>query len=136
VDLVFLDANVLFSAAYRREAGLRRLWGSSDLRLLTSTYAVEEARRNLVSAQQRAELEKLLASVEVLAVVSGDLPIPPDIELPDKDRPILAAAIHARATHLLTGDFRDFGKYYGQVVQGVLIIPPAEYFRLRGGLRG
>jgi hypothetical protein len=53
-----------------------------------STYAVEEARRNLVSAQQRAELEKLLASVEVLAVVSGDPLIPPDIELPDKDCPI------------------------------------------------
>lgn len=58
-----------------------------------------------------------------------DHPIFSTVVLPDKDRPILLAAIDARATHLLTGDFRHFGPYYGQTLEGVLILPPGEYLR-------
>jgi hypothetical protein len=43
VDLVFLDSNVLFSAAYRRDAGLRGLWRLPRARLITSAYVAEEA---------------------------------------------------------------------------------------------
>ena len=131
MDRVFLDANVLFSAAYRLDAGLRRLWGLKDVELVTSAYAVAEARRNLDTTQQRADLTKLLAVMTVLAVPLGNFSFPPGIELPEKDSPILAAAIHARATYLLTGDFKDFGRYYGQTVEGVLILRPAAYLRTR-----
>jgi uncharacterized protein len=55
------------------------------------------------------------------------------VKLPDKDRPILLAAIGAGATHLLTGDFRHFGPYYGERIEGVLILPPGEYLSLRAG---
>jgi len=44
--------------------------------------------------------------------------------LPLKDRPILGGAIGGRATHLLTGDERDFGKYWGRTIQGVKIVSP------------
>jgi predicted nucleic acid-binding protein len=44
---LFLDANVLFSAAYRPEAGLVRLWTLKDVVLCTSHYAAEEASLNL-----------------------------------------------------------------------------------------
>jgi hypothetical protein len=37
VDRLFLDANVLFSAAYRETAGIQRLWTRPGVRLLTST---------------------------------------------------------------------------------------------------
>lgn len=126
---MFLDANILFSAAYRPDAGLRLLWALSDVKLVTSAYAVEEARRNLELAEQRAALEALLQSVQVLAATPGASPLTVASELAEKDRPILAMAIAAGATHLLTGDLRHFGRYYGQTVAGVCILPPAAYLR-------
>ena len=47
MDRLFLDANVLFSAAYRPNAGLLRLWRLPDVVLCTGRYALEEARTNL-----------------------------------------------------------------------------------------
>ncbi len=47
MDLVFLDANILFSAAYRSDAGLKRLWKLPGARMITSAYAIEETYRNL-----------------------------------------------------------------------------------------
>ena len=123
--LIFLDANVLFSAAYRRDAALRRIWTLPEARLITSVYAAEEARRNLSNPDPRSDLEELLGSVEIVPTASPtDHPLLSALELPAKDRPILLAAISAGATHLLTGDFRHFGAYYGKRVGGVLILPP------------
>jgi uncharacterized protein len=132
VDRVFLDANILFSAAYRPDAGLRKLWEIPDIKLITSTYAAEEARRNLDLPEQRAALDARLQAVQVLAATPADPPIPVPPELAEKDRPILSIAVVARATHLLTGDVRHFGRYYGQTVAGVHILPPAAYLRARG----
>ena len=53
------------------------------------------------------------------------------ISLPDKDKPILLAAIKERATHLITGDVRHFGPYSGKAVEGILILSPADYVRKR-----
>jgi len=47
-----------------------------------------------------------------------------EVELPLKDVPILGGAIAGHATHLLTGDERDFGKYWGKTIQGVKIVSP------------
>lgn len=130
VDLVFLDANVLFSAAYRADSRLRRLWQLRGVQLLTSGFAVEEARRNLATEAQRSELDTLLLPIRIVAFAGPlDHPIFATTPLPDKDRPILLAAITARATHLVTGDLQHFGPYYGQRLEGVLIVPPAEYIR-------
>ena len=131
MDELFLDANVLFSAAYRPDAPIRRLWELSGARLITSPYAVEEARRNLREAQQRGDLERLLASVSIVetSVDPGAHPILETVRLPEKDMPILLAAVGARATHLITGDLTHFGPYYGRRIMGVLILPPARYLR-------
>ena len=130
MDRLFLDANILFSAAYRLQAGLRRLWELGDVDLVTSSYALEEARVNLQEPMQRERLEQLAHTMRITASFVNR-PLPEGVTLPDKDRPILLAAIDAQATHLLTGDFRDFGPYYGHVVEGVLILPPADYLRSR-----
>ena len=122
---VFLDANVLFSAAYRETSGLRVLWRHSGTELLTSAYAAEEARRNLPDADQRARLEELLAGIRIVA--ESDAPLPSGVRLPDKDLPILRAAIGADATHLLTGDFKDFRRYLGRRIAGVLVVTPADF---------
>lgn len=126
---------MLFSAAYRKDAGVRRLWGLPETELVTSAYAVEEARRNLGAPEQRADLEGLLGSVRVsnpLADPAGH----PGIEasgLPEKDLPILRAAVAADATHLVTGDRRHFGALFGKKVAGVLVVRPADHLAGRGG---
>lgn len=97
--------------------------------LVTSDYAAEEARRNLDTAEQRANLEALLAALDLVGT-PADRPIAVAPKLPAKDRPILLAAIEARVTHLLSGDVEHFGPYYGRTVEGVLILPPAEFLRI------
>jgi uncharacterized protein len=125
---VFLDANVLFSAAYREGAGPLALWRLPGVILLTSAYAAEEARRNLDSDEQRARLAGLLARIEVVAE-SSDHPSPRGVRLPAKDEPILRAALASGATHLLTGDWRDFGEWIGKKIAGVKVQTPGEFLR-------
>lgn len=131
-ERVFLDANVLFSAAYRDGSGLSRLWMLDGARLVTSAYAIAEVHRNLPAAAQRTRLEALLESVEQ-ASEAIDRPLPADVELPEKDRPILLAAVAAGAAYLLTGDVTHFGRYYEQTIAGVRILPPAAFLREREG---
>lgn len=133
MDRVFLDANVLFSAAYRHDSRLRQLFKLHGVTFISSAYAVEEAHRNLSTAQQRKDLEQLCASMEIVPAAPSESRHAPEFELPESDRPILLAAIGARATHLLTGDVKDFGRYYGQTLEGVLILPPAMYVQMRRG---
>ena len=129
MDRIFLDANVLFSAAYRPNAGLTRLWQLDKVELLTSDYAAQEAMLNLTEKDQRVRLTKLLEKVRMTKAVA---PLPPGVQLPEKDQPILQAALQAQATHLLTGDKEHFGPYFGRNLGGVLVLPPAEYFERRG----
>jgi len=132
VDVAFLDANVLFSAAYRPTAILRGLWDLTGTRLVTSVYAAEEARRNLRTPRQREDLATLLDAIDVGAArFPAEHPVFTTIRLPERDRPILLAAIHARATHLLTGDIDHFGAYFEQRIAGILIQLPAVYLRAR-----
>jgi predicted nucleic acid-binding protein len=130
LDRLFLDANILFSAAYRPEAGVLKLWKLRGVELITSSYALEEARINLYEEDQRARLDHLAKSMQIVSGYS-EPDLPRAIHLASKDRPILAAAIDAQATHLLTGDLTHFGRYFGRTIGGVLILPPGDYLRTR-----
>ena len=122
----FLDANVLFSAAWRADAGLGRLWVLKNCELLSSRYACEEARRNLSSSEQQQRLGQLGLGIRLVPdVTTGNRPT--GIILPEKDWPILLSAIRAKATHLLTGDRRHFGTLYGQTIGGVTVLRPADF---------
>ena len=134
MDRLFLDANILFSAAYSPRAGLLALWRLRGVQLITSDYALEEARVNLEHPEQRVRLSKLARRTSLVTDVPDRL-LPDGVTLTEKDRPILLAAIEAHATHLLTGDLTDSGRYYGRAIEGVLIIPPAEYLRGRRKIR-
>lgn len=128
MHVLFLDANVLFSAAYRAESRLAELWTLPETQLVTSAYALEEARRNLHGIDQRRRLEALAARVRITHE-GGAWALPPDVILPEKDRPILSAALVSGATHLVTGDQTHFGPWYGKQVGGVTIIKPAAYLQ-------
>ena len=97
--------------------------------LCTSHYAAAEARLNLSEDVQRSRLAELLLTVQFCDAAERELPR--GISLPKKDAPILLAAIEVRATHLLTGDVRHFGSYFGKTVEGVLITLPGEYLLRR-----
>lgn len=62
-------------------------------------------------------------------VAESDAPMPASVKLPDKDHPILKAAIAAEATRLITGDVTDFGRYFGTRIAGVLVVTPADFLR-------
>lgn len=132
MDRIFLDANVLFSAAYLENAGLGRLWQLDDVELLGSAYAVEEARRNLALDRPPA-LARLERLTRKLALINPptDLELLARVRLDSKDRPILLAAIHGKADFLLTGDGRHFGHLYGKRVEGVMVLRPPQYFARR-----
>ena len=72
MDIVFLDANVLFSAAYKHDANFLKLWRLKDVHLVSSLYAAGEAERNLKKQEQRDRLQKLLASVEFVPLVAAN----------------------------------------------------------------
>jgi predicted nucleic acid-binding protein len=129
---VFLDANVLFSAAWKDGADaalLFELAAAGCCELTTSRLAVEEARRNL--ARKRPRQQPALERFAGLALIGRE----PDAShlvlarrhgLPDKDVPILAAAIAQEADLLVTGDRRDFGHLYGSKSVEVEVIDLSE----------
>lgn len=128
---VFLDANILFSAA--KSSGAVRVFlaalKSSGHTLVADGYVVGEARRNLEAKFPAAmvDFEKVMEDVEASAKASGPLRADLAPGLPEKDRPVLAAAIQHRCKILLTGDKTHFGSFYGQTIEGVEIHSPASF---------
>jgi predicted nucleic acid-binding protein len=130
LDRLFLDANILFSAAYREGSGLLQLWNLRDVEKVTSVFALEEARRNLDTEERKARLDGLMLEVKVLPELR-EQDLPPGIDLAEKDKPILAAALAAGASHLITGDRQHFRRYFGKRVRQTLIMTPRNYLNSR-----
>jgi len=125
---IFLDANVLFSAAKSDGAvhQLLTLLEKSGHECCVDGYVIEEARRNLVAkAPDRVvALERLLPRMKTAGAQRGDTALEASLPLPAKDRPVLAAAIRQNCTALVTGDRTHFGALYGRTIQGVAIYSP------------
>ena len=128
---VFLDANLLFTAAHNpggKAAFVVELAGQGHWDVVTSSFAIEEARRNL-----EAKFPEVISEFEVLVghvnVVPGGFNEACPIDLPEKDVPIFLSAVGARCTHLLTGDLKDFGRFMNVPKQtsGILIQTVAEF---------
>ena len=133
---VFLDANVLFSAAYRETNSVRAFFTlarAGACTLCTSSHAVEEARRNLrlKHPARVSDLEHLLELVEVVPEPPGTaLAWALNIGLPAKDAPILAAAVEARCPILATGDRSDFGALMGRRLKGTVVMLPVDALKV------
>lgn len=127
---LFLDANVLFSAAHRETGSVRTFFVLAEAgfcELVSSAYAVEEARRNLVHKypQRCADLQALTATLAICREANREtLAWAARHGLPQKDVPILAAAVQARARILVTGDRTDFGRLYHKTLGDMSILPP------------
>lgn len=142
---LFLDANVLFTAVHNpsgKAALIVALGVQGNWEIVSCSYAIEEARRNI-----SIKFPDYLESFETL--ISAIIKIPSrsgrncPVRLPEKDRPILEAAIQCIATHLLTGDIKDFGPFMNNanLTGGVLIQTVSEFLgsfmkpRSKKGLR-
>ena len=108
---VFLDANVLFTAAHNprgKAAFVIELGAAGHFLLFTSDAAREEAERNL-AAKYRDSLPLLAALLGRITPITADLSAPVPDGLAAKDAVIFQAAVACRATHFLTGDLQHFG---------------------------
>lgn len=132
---LFLDANILFSAAHSpqgRGAALFALARKGSCRLLSSHYAAIEAERNL--REKNPEAMKALGALllEVVLLPEADaqtLARAAATGLDGADVPILAAAI-GRGAALVTGDRRHFGPWMGKELLGVEILGLAQALAL------
>ena len=120
---IFLDANILFSGALphsRMRAFLDFL--CQEFECVTNAYAAEEARRNLELKFPTAvrHLDPLVRKCTLVKAVAAGL----KVELLLKDIPIIGGAVAGHATHLLTGDEKDFGRYFGDTIEGVKVVSP------------
>jgi predicted nucleic acid-binding protein len=108
---IFLDANILFSASLGG-GSFDLLWelaASGQIELITSRHCWHEAEDNLEQKYpeglghlvERMDQVKLVAEAKTLAWMVG--------LLPEKDLPVLAAAVESKAAILLTGDIKHFG---------------------------
>ncbi len=110
---LFLDANVLFTAAHNpggKASLIIELRAQANWALVTSTFTREEALRNVRAKAPEAE-DRLRAILRDLEVVEHR----PDLDCPaglvEKDRPVFQAALGCGASHLLTGDLKHFGQF-------------------------
>lgn len=125
---IFLDANILFSAA-KSEGAIHKLVSllqSGDHQCCVDEYVVEEARRNLAAkAPERTKaFNQLLSSLHADRGLRIDRELESSLPVAAKDRPVLAAAIQFDCAALLTGDRTHFGSLYGRKIHGVAIHSP------------
>lgn len=129
---VFVDANVLFSAALlaagRPEAlfNLARLGGAG---LVATDYVVEEARRNLAKKAPHAitRFETLVPLIDIVPEPGLEIMAQAGRSgLAEKDVPVLAGAISAAVDILVTGDRKHFAALFGRYVGGVLVLSLEE----------
>lgn len=125
---LFLDANILFSAAYRDGSPallLFELAAAGRCTLLTSAFAWDEAHRNIVlkCPHRTAKLDALRGQLDdAPAPAAAAIENAAQQGLPDKDAPILAAARGADVDLLVTGDRTHFGHLYGKSVEDLQVL--------------
>lgn len=127
---IFLDANLLFSAA-KTDGAVRRLLAlarEAGHELCADAYVVEEARRNLAAKAPDGlmTLDTLLPTLRIGPAQLPDAFLASSVSLPEKDLPVLQSAIRLGCAALVTGDRTHFGALYGKTVQGVTIHSPAS----------
>ena len=125
---IFLDANILFSAA-KSDGAIRYLVEQlhrDGHTCCADGFVAEEARRNLTIKAPLGlpYLDALLSQIPVASAQPTDIELQATLPLPDKDKPVLAAAIRQKCEALITGDRSDFGRHYGKRIHGVKIYSP------------
>ena len=134
---LFLDANILFSAAISPKGRCQSFWDFAEqgyCNLLTSPHALLETERNLLAKYPNqldyfnANLRPFLTVVKEASATRIKWAIV--LGLPLKDAPILATAVESQADFLVTGDRQHFAFLYGKTIEGIVIVDPATAITL------
>jgi len=122
---LFLDSNVLFTAAHNPEGKASlvvELAAEGHWEVVTSAYCLAEARWNLERKHPAVlgRLSGILRAIRLVPDVAGERCA---LSLPEKDRPVFAAAQRCKVTHILTGDRRHFGPYMNKAkeTKGIVV---------------
>lgn len=134
---VFLDSNVLFSIAYTgkdksRSYLIYEIQEIGKLSVYVSRLVCEEARFNIRRKKPEAEqlLNELIDRSKVLGDIAAGLK-PVEIRtLPQNDRIILATAIYNKVDIFVTGNEKDFKKFYHKRVLDTLILRPVDFLNM------
>lgn len=128
---LFLDTSVLLAAAGSARGASRFLFENAEeqgWKLLSSTYCLEETKRNLhkLGAGASSCWHKTLAPR--LTLVRVELSFHQALVFhKSKDRPVLLSAIGARADLLLTLDEADFQRSVGDQVYSLSLRSPGRF---------
>jgi predicted nucleic acid-binding protein len=136
---LFLDANVLFTAAYSENGGSAYVFQLAKRKLInivSSKYAFIEAERNLIAKGSKDVMIRFYTNVALL----GDLYEDEDIELEInsemqnlinvKDLPILLSAIKNKSDYLLTLDRKHFfTKQIIDFIKPIILCTPKDYLQ-------
>lgn len=132
----FVDASVLFSGIRSATGASRELfkWHMSDkLHLVVSAYAIDECSTNLTQ-----DFPDKAGAVEIVLDFVQPQQVNPTMEAIKeaaqytvaKDAPIVAAAIQAECSHLLTFDRKDLINPPDVAQQsGLIILTPGDLLR-------
>ena len=128
---VFLDSNVLFSAAYYGERStsyiLFKLQEKRLISIFISSFVVLETVNNLQDKrpEKLGLLKELMDRATTLDDVVIDLPVLSS--LPTADRIILSAAVVYDIKYFLTGNTRDFKDLYGKTIGKTVVLKPRDF---------
>jgi predicted nucleic acid-binding protein len=128
---IFLDANILFSAA-KSDGAIHALVArlrAAKHECWVDGHVVDEARRNILAKapDRLPRLEDVIARLNVSTVAAAI--VPADVRgLPEQDRLVVAAAVALNCDALVTGDRTHFGPLYGRRVAGVRIHSPRSLY--------
>lgn len=108
---LFIDASVLFSAAYSSTGASREIIRRAlrdEVKLVVSQYVLDEARRNLArkAAEKVALFEAFLGVLNLEEIAHPDENVVTEVEAytVEKDAPVVAAAISADVDYLVSLD--------------------------------
>ena len=128
---VFLDSNVLFSAAYSGERStsyiLFKLQEKGLISIFISNFVVLGTANNLQDKrpERLGLLKELMDRTTILDDVVIDLPVLSS--LPTADRIILSTAVIHGIKYFLTGNTRDFKDLYGKTIGKTIILKPRDF---------
>lgn len=137
---VFLDASVLFAAAYSASGASREIIRRGilgELSLVVSTLVVMEARRNLEAKAPGAvgDLEILLEAAAPQRVRPSEQEVRSAMrKVAAKDAPVLAAAVKAGADCLVSLDRKHLVGFPAlEAASGISILLPGDLLEMLRG---
>lgn len=138
MDKLFLDANILFTAAYSESGASRALFElakKKKLILVSSKYAITEAHHNIQKKLPEKYLINLYKLIAEISIVDKKEFCTEEIQkyekiIVAKDIPILLATENQKAQFLVTLDKKDFKNTKIKAAKlPFTIMSPGEYLQ-------